>query len=243
MMAVNVELRNYGVEIAICDYESSTPGWLYQTAFESEMKTAAETWMSPGNAFPWRTRRNAGHSHGLLFDSNMDIVVKDDAGKVLDQFKGSECMDLTYVYKEYSAVPYKRYRGHNVHGRITAMEITQNGYQRSRLPISPHQYSRDLIHIGLSKVNHIVTDDENGWYLHSSKAFIVDQDTNLKSTVDNNKTHSVNTCIEEIKIHGPTYQKVIVQTYGYNPPKIFTEANAKDCDSLYKYIISKGEFK
>jgi len=240
-MAVNVELRNYGVEIAICDYESSTPRW--QNTDEFEMRTAAETWMSPGNAFPWRTRRNAGYAHGLLFDSNMDIVVKDDAGKVLDQFKGSECMDLTYVHKEYSSVPYKLYRSYNTHGRITAMEITQNGYQRSRLPISPHQYSRDLIHIGLSKVDYIVTDDENGWYLYTSKAFIVDQDTSLKLTIDNNKTHSVNACIEEIKIQGPTYQKVIVQTYGCNTPEVFTEANRIDCNSLHRHIISKAEFK
>ena len=123
------------------------------------------------------------------------------------------------------------------------MEITQNGYQRSRLPISRRQYSRDLIHIGLSKVDYIVTDDENGWYLHSSKAFIVDQDTSLKLTIDNNKTHSVNACIEEIKIQGPAYQKVIVQTYGYNTPKVFTEANRRDCGSLHRHIISKAEFK
>ena len=140
-MAVNVELRNYGVEIALCDYASNTAGW--QNTSEAEIRTAAKTWMSPGKAFPWRTRNDAGYTHGLLFDSNMAIVVKDDAGKVLDQFKGSECMDLTYVHKEYSSVPYKQHRSHNSHGRITAMEITQSGYQRSRLPISPQQYSRD----------------------------------------------------------------------------------------------------
>lgn len=239
-MAVNVELRNYGVEIALCDYASNTAGW--QNTYEAEIRTAAKTWMSPGKAFPWRTRNDAGYTHGLLFDSNMAIVVKDDAGKVLDQFKGSECMDLTYVHKEYSSVPYKRYRSHNKHGRITAMEITQSGYQRSRLPISPQQYSRDLIHIGLSKVDYIETKDEHGWYLNVSKAFIVDLDTSLELTIDNKKTHSVNACMEEIKIHGPTYQQVFVQTYGYYPPKVFTEANCRDCDSLYKYIISKAEF-
>jgi hypothetical protein len=238
-MAVNVELRNYAVEIALEDYipKNKNPTW--ERTIESEVIASTKTWMDPAQAVHWRTRRNAGYTQGLVFDSKLDITVKDDDGNVLDQFKGSECVDLTYVHKEYSAAPFRRCRRPIYKPRVTAMEISGNGYQRSRLPIDPRQYSRDLIHIGLSKVHNTGITVEYELYIKSLKVFVIDLDTQIELTTKNNKTHSVNACIEEIQMHGPTYEQIFVHTYAYREPKKFHEANIKDCDTLYKNLIRR----
>jgi hypothetical protein len=231
-MVVNLELRNYALEIAM--YDKPLPdigGSLFDADTESD--TAIHNWMvtSANPALPsWRDKNNAGYVYGLVFDSNLDITVRDSKGDKLDHFKGSDCFDLAYAYKEYSVFPIRVWRQQRVGGRITGMELTKDCVHRYKRTISyASPYSRDKLHFGLTKVKHIVKYNPKGYTENESEVFIVD------SNLINQRA--------DITCNGPKYQKVIEAKYAYGPAPSYTEANAQNCDKFYKNFISKGEFK
>ena len=245
MMVVNIELRKYALEIAMHDMAPANSRPIPDVT-NGKLEKEAEAWMSEINdpnviySWPWRHKSNAGYVHGVVFDSNLDITVKDDKGNVLDHFKGSDCFDLTYTYMEYSMVPIRLWAGQIYGGRIAGMEVTKDCVQTYSKQFQASQYSRDKLHFGLNKVLNITVLQDNacGWYT-SNEAYVVDI---------NKVYHCPSTCC--INANLPTfsagklkYKKVFNYTYTVMPPIKYKEANAEDCDSLYKYIISKGEFK
>jgi hypothetical protein len=242
MHSLKIEFRNYGVEMALWD-RISTHGVRYTKDIKALLYKDSQDWMSPDHAFPWNLKRNAGYVHGLVFDSNLDITVKDNHGVVLDRFKGSDCFDLTYVYREYSVVPIVLSKGCIYGGRITGMEVSKEGFQCCVMAVPSKPYSRDNLHFGLSKVTNIYTYDHNGWYIHSTNVFVLDSHFQVPRQCNLALAPPVNANTKLFTLNGPRYQEVFVSERSYLPPRKFKEANQKDCDSLYKHFISTGEFK
>lgn len=242
MQSINIELRNYGVEIALWD-RVSTHGAHHPVDIKELLNTDAINWMAADNPTPWREKRNGGFVRGLVFDSNLDITVKDSSGVVLDHFNGSDCFDLAYVYREYSAVTIRAWRHQQYGGRITGMEVSKEGFSCCDMDLHHSRYSRDKLHFGLSKVTHLYEYDSNGYWLHHAEAFVLDSHFAPPMPQTHSHIKPVNARVNSFSLNGPHIQKLFVSEYAQYPSKTYREANQRDCDSLNKYIISKSEFK
>jgi hypothetical protein len=243
MQSINIELRNYGVEFALWD-RTHIQSYTRPHEIKAVLDKDAVNWMSPDSVMPWREKSNAGRACGLVFDSNLDITVKGSDGAVLDHFKGSDCFDLTYTYKEYSIAHMRAWAHQRYGGRITGMEISKEGYHCCEM-VLPYSvpYSRDKIHFGLSKITNINTYDEAGWISRGASAFVLDSYFVPLYRPAPKFVAPVNANTKVFSLKGPTYQRVFTCEYSFSPPTTYKEANQKECDSFYKHFIRKGEFK
>ena len=171
----------------------------------------------------------------------MDITVKDSNGDELDHFKGSDCFDLTYTYREYSAMPIRRWQGDISGGRITGMEVSKEGCMCCTISLPFNHYARGNIHLGLSKVTNLCTRDAAGGFLLYADAFVID--SYFLAPYNTQLYKPINLYTDSFTLNGPKYQRSFVSAYSLSPPRLYKEANQKDCDSFYNYFIITGEFK
>lgn len=235
--SIKVELRNYAVEIALQDFPSVI-ATKYLIEHE-ELDKQKETWMSPDNATPWSCQNNAGYSNGILFDSNLDIVVKNDDDEQIDHFKGSDCFQQTFVDHTYSSVPIKLYRDQVISPRVTAMEITEEGFCSSTFELDSkfHTYSREKILFTLRQTLYIHAYDA-GKYIQA-EAFVVEPAWIRYRIRDSN---SIMHSESEFSKKGLVQQHVFSHSHSLGKPNKNKSINKKACDSLFKHFISKKKF-
>ena len=234
---IKVELRNYAVEIALHDFPSVI-ATKYLIEHE-ELDKQKEKWMSPDNDEQWRDKSNAGYSEGILFDSNLDIVVKNDDDEQIDHFKESDCFQQTFVDHTYSSVPIKLYRGQVISPRVTAMEITEEGFCSSTFELDSkfHTYSREKILFTLRQTLYIQAYDTGKFV--QAEAFVVNPSwTRYRIRDSNSIMHSES----EFSKKGLVQQYLFSHNHAYGKPNRHKAVNKKDCDSLFKHFISKKNF-
>lgn len=240
MSTIKVELRNYAVEIALHDFPSVISTKYLMT--EEQLIKQKETWMSPYNDKSWRNQTNSGYAHGILFDSNLDIVVKNENDEQIDHFKGSDCFYQACVTNVYSSVSIRSYSAHITSPRVTGMEITEKGFCSSVFELNSRPYERDKILFNLRRVIHIRDYNGKGKLL-CAEAFILDPAWLLYKL--NNDGRAMHEDYEFSKT-GAVQQYVFAHRYscsGSNMQKTLNKMiNKKDCDSLYKHFISKKNF-
>jgi hypothetical protein len=241
MRVLKIELRNYCVEIAIHDLPVPKKAQ-YQRDIHDAMHKQIKGWMDPNRSTPWYVCGNVGYIHGILFDSDLEVVVRNERDEVIDSFKGADCFEQTFTKYIYSAQPFKLHRGYNTGGRVTGMEVRKEGVANCliKLPAYAPPYSRDSLHLLLTKVSNIESFDENSSYYRRAHAFVID--TGVLSYKGSEFNKYLIPYETDLQTTEQKQQHLFAGAWLYAKPKTYTEANPKDCDSLRKLYISKKEF-